>query len=328
MSCSMIRDETAPLEAALIYAQAGFRVFPTHTVRNGVCTCGGAKQCAPGKHPIGTLVPRGVLDASTDAKAIKQWWAQTPDANIGIATGKDSGVVVLDVDGPQGDKFLAEMESKHGSLPRTWQVKTGKGRHLYFRYPQNATKVKSVARPKLGLDVRADGGYVVAPPSSHESGRRYAFEENGMDEPADCPDWVVAYANGQPRLDALASGDGRRWTRGEAVTPYSEAEENKLRAALASIPAVERDTWRDVGAALHSLNWGDKGFAIWGDCHAVVPKNLTVPISKRPGRASIVPTREHELQPPAFSIWPGNMDGSTIAERTSFVLISETLAAS
>src|SRR3974390_2730848 len=163
MTFSTIHDETALPEAALIYAQAGFRVFPTHTIRNGVCTCGGAKQCAPGKHPIGTLVPRGVLDASAETEVIKRWWAQKPGANVGIAAGKGSGVVVLDVEGPQGEKFLAEKESKHGSLPPTWQVKTGKGRHLYFRYPQNATKVKSVARPKLGLDVRADGGYVGAP---------------------------------------------------------------------------------------------------------------------------------------------------------------------
>ena len=265
MTFSTIQDETALLEAALIYAQAGFRVFPTHTVRNGVCTCRGAKRCAPGKHPIGVLVPRGLLDASTDAEVIKRWWAQIPDANIGIATGKGSGIVGLDVDGPHGEKFLAEMESKHGPLPPTRQVKTGKGRHLYFRYLQNATQVKSVARRELGLDVRADGGYLIAPPSSHESGRRYAFEENGVDELADCPDWVVAYANGQLRLDATESGNGSKLTRAEPVTSYSEAEENKLRSALASIPADERDTWRDIGAALHSLNWSETGFAIWSD---------------------------------------------------------------
>jgi putative DNA primase/helicase len=121
--------------------------------------CGNAKDCSPGKHPIGNLAPRGVLDATDDLGVINRWWTQVPDANIGFATGKVSDVVVLDADGPIGEETLAKIERKHGSLPPTVQVKTGKGRHLYFRYPGNVTKVKSVARKKLGLDVRADGGY-------------------------------------------------------------------------------------------------------------------------------------------------------------------------
>jgi Bifunctional DNA primase/polymerase, N-terminal len=67
------------------------------------------------------------------------------------------------------DTVLAKIECKHGSLPPTCQVETGKGRHLYFRYPKNVTNIKSVARKKLGLDVRADGGYVIALPSTHGS---------------------------------------------------------------------------------------------------------------------------------------------------------------
>src|SRR3981081_3334892 len=104
-----------------------------------------------------------------------RWWDRVPDANIGLATGKISALVVLDVDGPTGEATLASIEGKHGSLPSTREVKTGKGRHLYFCYPKDVTKVKSVARKKLGLDVRADGGYVIAPPSLHESGQRYTF---------------------------------------------------------------------------------------------------------------------------------------------------------
>src|SRR5215208_2833954 len=120
-------------EAALICAQAGFRVFPAHTIRNGACSCGGTgKSCSGGKHPIGSLVPHGVLDATSDSTVVSHWWAQAPDANIGIATGKASGLVVLDVDGPTGEAFLAKMEGEHGPLPPTLQVTTGKGRHLYF----------------------------------------------------------------------------------------------------------------------------------------------------------------------------------------------------
>src|SRR5262249_32270456 len=138
----------------------------------------------------------------------------------------------------------------------TVQVKTSKGkRHLYFRYPENVAKIKSVARKKFGLDVRADGGYVIAPPSIHESGCRYTFLEDSAKTLAECPDWVVAYANGNLRIDGPGAG----------ATPYSEQQEARLRAALAFIPADDRDTWRDMGAALHSLGWGDKGFTIWDD---------------------------------------------------------------
>ena len=81
-------NEMTVLDAAFAYTRVGFRVFPAHTIRNGVCTCGGAKGCSPGKHPMGALVPRGVLDASNDLAVVKRWWEQVPDANIGIATGQ------------------------------------------------------------------------------------------------------------------------------------------------------------------------------------------------------------------------------------------------
>jgi putative DNA primase/helicase len=252
------------LDAASDYAQAGFKVFPTYTIRDGACTCGSAKNCSPGKHPIGSLAPRGVVDASRDLDVINRWWAQVPDANIGLATGKASNVVVLDVDAPSGEETLAKIEGKHGSLPLTSQVKTGNGRHLYFSYPKNVTKVKSVARKKLGLDVRADGGYVIAPPSIHASGRRYIFIEDSAKALAECPAWVVEYANGKLKVDNPATED--------RSTPYSEKEEARLRAALAFIPADERDTWRDMGAALHSLGWDDKGFAIWDDWSRICPE--------------------------------------------------------
>jgi putative DNA primase/helicase len=261
------QNELTMLEDALAFAQIGFRVFPTHGIRNRACTCGGAKGCSPGKHPIGSLVPRGVLDASADLDVVKRWWDQMRDANIGVATGKNSDLVVLDVDGPSGEETLAKIQRKHGLLPPTWQVKTGKGRHLYFRYPKNVTKVKSVARKKLGLDIRADGGYVIAPSSLHVSGQRYVFDADSIDNVlADCPEWVVAYANGQLKIDGPAIGTARQRTNaGTASIPHSKEEEARLRAALAFIPAEERHTWFEMGAGLHSLNWGDKGFEIWTD---------------------------------------------------------------
>src|ERR1700731_4445185 len=83
------------------YAARGWHVFPLHWITSrGKCSCG--KRCSsPGKHPYGRLVPDGHLNATTDAATIEAWWAEVPEANIGIATGP-SGLTVLDVDGPEG----------------------------------------------------------------------------------------------------------------------------------------------------------------------------------------------------------------------------------
>jgi putative DNA primase/helicase len=260
---------TSNLQAAVDYARMGFYVFPVNTIRADACSCGGGKGCSPGKHPIGALVPRGANDASADARKIAEWWSLVPDANIGIATGAVSQLVVLDVDGPKGEQTLAEYEAQHGPLPPTRQARTGKGRHLYFRYPTSATKVKSIARQKLGLDVRGDGGYVVAPPSIHVSGRPYEFEDPNV-ELAECPDWVVGYANGTLKTRRPSSA-GQPRVAGPSRS-LNDREEAKLRSALAVIPADERETWLNIGLALHSLNWGQKGFEIWSDWSQTVPE--------------------------------------------------------
>ena len=278
-------------EAAASYAEAGFAVFPVHTIRDNKCTCGEANGCAPAKHPVGSLARRGVLDATADALTIKSLWKQMPDANIGIATGKSSNLVVLDIDGEVGEATLAGIEKQPGPLPPTRQVKTGKGRHLYFRRPKDVEKIKSVARQKLGLDVRADGGYVLGAPSLHASGQRYAVINNAAI--ADCPTWVVDYANEKighrlsgGRAQQIISLDAFRGRRPAETfrslnphednladgikenigpRPYSPAEEGRLRSALACLPPNEREQWRDVGFALHSLGWGNKGYEIWTD---------------------------------------------------------------
>jgi hypothetical protein len=151
-------------DAAIGYARRGWRVFPIWPIRNGRCGCG--ESCGhEGKHPVGRLVPHGVRDATTDQDIITRWWADTPDARVGVATGAVSGIIVLDVDGDDGEASLAALEREHGPLPATATVLTGKGRHLYFSHP--GVLVPNRVRVAAGLDVRGDGGYVVAPPSPH-----------------------------------------------------------------------------------------------------------------------------------------------------------------
>lgn len=140
------------LKAALEYSQQGFYVFPLRP---------------NSKVP---LTPNGFKDASIEPEIIKGWWNRTPNANVAIATGKISNLLVVDIDG--------KYPSHWPEMPETTKVKTSKGYHFYFRYPDNET-IKS--RAKIGghdIDVRANGGYIVAPPSIHPDGGRYEFTNN------------------------------------------------------------------------------------------------------------------------------------------------------
>ena len=176
---------------ALRYARRGWRVLPLHTANDGQCSCAAGQSCDhPGKHP---RTPNGVKDATTDRTIIKAWWNRWPDANIGIATGRASGIFVLDVDGNVGKASLKELQAEHGRLKKTVTVQTGKGRHRYFRC-DGARVGNSAGRLGKGIDVRGDGGYVVAAGSVHASGAHYRFVDGrGLDEIeiAPAPKWLL-----------------------------------------------------------------------------------------------------------------------------------------
>ena len=158
---------TDPLEMALAYAGHGWAVFPLHTAVDGVCDC--RKACSPlqaGKHP---RTMDGFKSATTDPEKIAHWWGMWPTANIGIATGKVSGIVVVDIDPRNGglDTVDAIREKVPLFLPETARVRTqGGGWHLYYQYA--AKRMKKAAG--AGIDIKSDGGYVVAPPSVGASG--------------------------------------------------------------------------------------------------------------------------------------------------------------
>jgi putative DNA primase/helicase len=159
------------LEAALRYSIQGKAVFPLN-----------------GKVPL--RGSRGFHDATADVTTIRKLWKENPGANIGFPTGQVNGVFVVDIDGPEGEATLADLEKKNGPLPRTYTVLTGRGRHRYFRQPPEA-QVKSgagILGPKL--DVRGDGGYVVAPPSIHPETRR-PYEVISDCQPAEAPPWLI-----------------------------------------------------------------------------------------------------------------------------------------
>jgi hypothetical protein len=132
---------------------------------------------------------------------IRQWFRRWPDANVAIVTGRLSGLVVLDIDPQrQGSDTLAYLEQKHGPLPPTVESITGgRGRHVYFAHPGG--EVPNMVAFVPGIDVRGDGGIVVAPPSLHPTGRRYAWRQGhapGEIALADMPAWLISLERGLP----------------------------------------------------------------------------------------------------------------------------------
>jgi len=118
---------------------------------------------------------RGCLAATTDESTIRQWWHTEPRYNIGIACGLESGVFVVDIDSHESEVRLAKLEAEHEKLPSTVESITARGRHLYFRYALEHPVHNTASKIAPGVDTRGQGGYVLAPPSIHPSGREYAW---------------------------------------------------------------------------------------------------------------------------------------------------------
>lgn len=184
---------------ALDYIGMGFSVLPLHAAiqKNGVlvCSCGKSDCKSSAKHPIGSLALQGLKNASSDPITIKKWFSGIGQRNIGIATGGISGFVAIDIDPRHGgDASLAALEQKYGLLPQTLRWKTGGGgEHILFKYP-GGNIPNSAGAIGPGIDVRGDGGYIVAPPSRHKSGGYYELPEDlSLDTPlAPLTPWLLA----------------------------------------------------------------------------------------------------------------------------------------
>lgn len=195
----MIQPST--LDYAQHYASLGMRVLPLHYITPaGQCSCGGLgvnSKCKPGKHPFSRLVPHGVLDASNDLNQVREWFSNNP-YNLGLATGWDSSIFVLDRDDRDGgDASLAALEMQHGKLPQTLTQFTGGGVHYVFQMPPQLDIKNSAGKIAPGIDVRANGGYVVAAPSRHENGKNYSWQSGGLpqrNEIAQPPQWLIDLA--------------------------------------------------------------------------------------------------------------------------------------
>lgn len=164
-------NSSIPHKHALYYAKQGISMIP---IKKG------------GKQSL--IEWEKYQQTRADETLIRSWWQRWPEANLGIVTGAVSGIVVLDVDSPDG---MESLKKYNLHLPPTPTVQTGGGGlHYYFRHP--GYHCKNFTKKYPGIDFRGDGGYVVAPPSLHKSGNYYTWLIPPWDEElADAPDWLL-----------------------------------------------------------------------------------------------------------------------------------------
>ena len=236
------------LEYAQAYAAIGWHVFPLLRGQ---------------KRPNGKLAPRGHLDATTDPQRIAAWWAQDPEAGIGVAM-QPSRLVAVDVDPRNGGHFdLERIEAQHGKLDADVLAFTGGGGlHLVFTAPSDIGRLPG--KLAKGIDLKADGYIAVEPTFAPQADpphlKPYAWEasSNPLDGcvPSPLPGWIADMSRaGSPVSDgAGAAAPGRQ---------LLEHELADIRAALAMIPAEKRDTWVTVGMALHRDVGGAMAFDLW-----------------------------------------------------------------
>jgi len=165
----------------------------------------GGKEIFPcavnGKKPI---TNRGYKDASSNPDQISIWWKNHPDANIGLVTGEDANLVVVDVDvknNAGGLESLDQLQDECGQFDTLMVHSPSGGRHYYFSYPQGNYNIRNKANLRPGIDIRANGGYIIAPGSSIND-KPYYFDDKYKDI-AELPEKllkILIASNAKPKI--------------------------------------------------------------------------------------------------------------------------------
>ena len=177
-----------------------------------------------GKTP---LTRHGFKEATTNPKQISAWWDNEPMANIGIATGGPAGLLVIDLDvdeekGIDGRETLRKWEGQHGKLPdHTWLAITGRGGYHYFYHDPFGSR--SGTGLYEGIDIRGDGGYIVAPPSVHPNGRRYEWEQSPEEFPL---------VEAGPRVNEFLHPAPEKWGKSPLRIPDQIPEGGRVNAMV------------------------------------------------------------------------------------------------
>jgi Bifunctional DNA primase/polymerase, N-terminal len=259
----MSRHRRELRDAAVGYASRGIPVLPLHyplphpsglqpvpgdsqpAVARAGCSCRDPGCGQVGKHPLGSLVPHGVNDATCNRARILAWWTRHPQANIGLATGYTFDV--LDVDGPEGAHAIQELAAAHGLQSSGPLVRTGGGGWHFYLAPTGLGNASPAGLEHV--DWRGRGGYVVAPPSRHASGHPYRWAP-GRDldsPPSEVP--AVLLERLQPRqiqrgtcpvqLPAVADRPGDSYARAALA-------EELARVAAAPVGHRNRQLWEST----------------------------------------------------------------------------------
>jgi hypothetical protein len=257
------------LVAALSYAARNWKVFPAPP---------GQKK----SHKNAAYSGGRKWGATSDPEEIRRDWKRWPSACIGIATGRTSGVFVVEVDtlkghGIDGIAALKALEAEHGELPETRTAVTPSGSmHFYFQYPSDREVRNSTSRLATAIDVRAEGGMVIAPPSNRPGKGCYRWVNEGAI--ATAPEWLLILVTGsdrgpgttdEPAETGLAGRASEDLTAlendaGAGLENYHPVTLKEIEAALAAIGSdCERDKWFSSGCSLFRHFGSEEGFAIW-----------------------------------------------------------------
>lgn len=247
-------------EWANIYVGQGFHVFPVHGTREDLtCTCGNP-DCGrnTGKHPF---TKNGLNDAVANIVEVASLFQYRADLNIAIRTGSVSGIFVLDVDfRASGAESIEAMETTYERLPKSIIMATGNGFHVYFNYPADS-KVPTRVKLMPGVDIKSDGGYVVAPPSRHLSGKHYDLSPTSGRNTVAAPDWFLSL------IRARSKEDRKPLSQDHSTGAHHEWPREEVERMLDTLDSdLAYDDWLHVGMALHSGGYPLSLWDGWSRC--------------------------------------------------------------
>ena len=167
----------------------GVRVLALYGIGEHGCLCGQLGCSSAGKHPLAATCASGVYGASDDPDVVRDWIETYPACNVGIACGRE--VIVVDLDGDEAVATFKRWCDEFGSVGDAPLVKTGRGYHCFFA-DDSAEPFASRSFPELKIDVKCEGGYVVAPPSMHINGSQYEWLRPLTADVASPPGWLAS----------------------------------------------------------------------------------------------------------------------------------------